>query len=174
MLLGCNAAFKMFKEEDVRKLLVFDQVDKTEQDRFFNEMTVTNIIMLMLILDKQIAETDDQKRKEYLNALREQVPKFFNAFLKRIGIPKKYVGIWKKLVGLRYDEYNKDTLEWRQTFMEINYEVATHKGVMIFQTIAFGLYNHLRRGKVDPEDELYKYIKASVFPIYKKMVKKIG
>lgn len=174
VLLGSKAAFKMFKSEDVRKLLNFNQVNKVEQDRFFNEMAVTNIIMLMLILDKQIAEADPGERKEYLKALREKVPKFYLAFLGKIGIPKKYVNIWKKLIDLRYDEYDKDTLEWRQTFMNINHEVAMNKGVLIFQTLSFGLFNHLRRGKVDPEDELYKYVKASLFPVYKRLIRKIG
>lgn len=174
VLIGSKAAFRMFKSEDVRKLLNFNQVDKVEQDRFFNEMTVTNIIMLMLIMDKQIAEADPGERREYLKVLREEVPKFYLVFLGKIGIPKKYVNIWKKLVNLRYDEYNRDTLEWRQTFMGINHEAATNKGVLIFQTLAFGLFNHLRRGKVDPEDELYKYIKASLFPVYKHLIRKIG
>ena len=174
VLIGSKAAFKMFKSEDVRKLLNFNQVDKIEQDRFFNEMTVTNIIMLMLILDKQITEADPGERREYLKAIREEVPKFYLAFLEKIGIPKKYVNIWEKLVDLRYDEYNEDTLEWRQTFMDIDHEVAMNKGVLIFQTLSFGLFNHLRRGKVDPEDELYKYVKASLFPVYRRLIRKIG
>ncbi|MCK4553565.1 hypothetical protein KAU19_01215 [Candidatus Parcubacteria bacterium] len=174
VLLGCNQAMRMFKSEDIRKLLKFDQVSRTEQDRFFNEMTVTNIIMLLLILDKQIIETDDPERKEHLKALREQVPKFFNAFLKRIGIPKKYAKIWQKLVDLRYDEYDRDAIEWRGALMDINYEVATEKSFMIFQTMAFGLYHHLRRGKVDSKDELFKRVQGFLLPVYKGLMKKIG
>ncbi len=174
VLLGCNQAMRMFKSEDIRKLLKFDQVGRTEQDRFFNEMTVTNIIMLLLILDKQIIEADDPERKEHLKALREQAPKFFNAFLKRIGIPKKYAKIWQKLVDLRYDEYDRDVIEWRGALMDVNYEVATEKSFMIFQTMAFGLYHHLRRGKVDPKDELFKRVQGFLLPVYKGLMKKIG
>ena len=174
VLLGCNQAMRMFKSDDIRKLLKFDQAGKTEQDRFFNEITITNIIMLLLILDKQIIETDDPEKKMHLKALREDTPKFFNAFLKRIGIPKKYAKIWQKLVDLRYDEYDKGVLEWRGALMNHNYEIATNKTLMIFQTVAFGLYQHLRRGKVSPKDELYKRIQGFLLPVYKGLMKKIG
>ncbi|PIT93758.1 hypothetical protein COU00_02660 [Candidatus Falkowbacteria bacterium CG10_big_fil_rev_8_21_14_0_10_43_11] len=56
VFIGSKAAFLLFKDEKVRKFLKFSEVDATEQDRFFNEMVVTNLVMFLLILDEQIRD----------------------------------------------------------------------------------------------------------------------
>lgn len=174
VMFGSKQAFRMFKGQDVRRLLDFDKVGRTEQDRFFNEMTVTNIVMLMLILDYKIETADPGERREYLKAVREEVPRYYVDFLRRINIPKEYTKIWKKLIDLRYDEYYNDKLEWKRELIKIGHEIATDNRLMIFQTMAFGLYRHLRRGKVDPKDELFKRAQNFLLPVYKGLVKKIG
>lgn len=174
VMLGANEAFRMFKSEDIRKLLDFDKVEQVEQDRFFNEMTVTNVILLMLLLDKQIVEAESGERKEYLKALREETPKFFTAFLASLGIKKEYIKDWDRLIKLRYDEYDHDVLEWRGALMDVDYDIAKDKTFVIFQTLAFGLYHHLRRGKVEKKDPLYKRVKNFLLPLYIKSAKKIG
>ena len=177
VMIGSKQAFRMFKSEDVRRLLDFNKVGRTEQDRFFNEMTVTNIVMLMLILDYKIENSDPDERREYLQAVRAEVPKYYVGFLKRIGIPKEFTKIWQKLIDLRYDEYYKDKMEGKRELMGakgIKHEIATDNRLMIFQTMAFGLYRHLRRGKVSPKDELYKRTQNFLLPVYKGLVKKAG
>ncbi len=173
VFIGSKAAFLLFKDEEVRQFLKFNEVDETEQDRFFNEMVVTNLVMFLLVLDEQIIEAESSGRKEYLRVLRENIPPFYYSYLKELGIAAGYVEMWEKLVKLRYDEYDRDRFAWRRAFMDIDYEAATNKQVMIFQTVAFGLYDHLRRGHASQGDPLFKRIQHSLFPIYKEFMDKI-
>ncbi len=174
VMAGAKQAFALYQDKDVREMLRFSNVNKVEQDRYFNEMVATNHIMLMMILDQEIVECDDGDRKNYLKALRGQVTPHFLAYLREIGIPGKFVHIWKKLIDLRYDEYENGKLEWRDVFMEVDQDAASDNRVMIFQTTSFGLYDHLKRGDIEKGDPLYKRIQMFQLPAFKGLVKKIG
>ncbi|MFH0779661.1 MAG: hypothetical protein V1928_02260 [Parcubacteria group bacterium] len=177
---GANQALYIFNDKDVRRLLNFDKVDTEEQNRFFNEFTVTNIVLLMLILEYKIAGAEDDLRKEYLQALKAHVPKYYIGMLARFGIEKQYIDDWEKLIGLRYEEYDDEILEWRREIMneenapEALQKIASEKALLIFQAVSFGLYRHLRRSKVEPQDRLYIRVQDYLSPIFKELMLKSG
>ena len=167
-------AFSMFRNVEFRDSLDFAHSEKVEQDRFFNEMVVTNIVMVMLLLDQEVAASDPGERRDYLKEVREEMPRYYIRYLKKIGVEDKFAHIWKKLLDLRYNEYTEDTPEWRQAFMAVDRGLASDNHVAIFQTLAFGLYRHLRRGKVEKEDPLFKKIQGFQVFTFKETRKRIG
>ncbi len=175
VLFGCNKALKIFRDDKFRKLMKFEKINEDEQNRIFNELTVTNLVFLMLFLDQRQREAGVADVQEYFHSLRQTVPEYFRGFMRRIKIPEEFAKIWDKLVVLRYEEYEKDRLEVRQEFLvhENLNDLATEPQVIIFQTIAFGLYRHLVRGKLKKDDPLYHFIQPYLFFVYKGYLKKV-
>lgn len=177
VLLGANKAFELFKDQQFRSLIKFDKMIEDEQNRVFNELVVTNLILLMLLLDRFALEADRGDKKEYLTVLRKAVPEYFNSFIGTLGIPEKFVNIWKKLVDLRYDEYINSTHEIRGEFLQHDdAEIRDHAmdfKLMIFQSIAIGLYDHIMRGKIYPKSPIYKYLQPYLFKVYTGYLQKI-
>lgn len=177
VVFGANKAFEFFKDKQFRKLIRFDEKDEEEQNRVFNELTVTNIVYLMLLLEQLIQETDDEDQKNYFRALREAAPEYFKNWIRKIGIPEKFCSVWDKLVAMRYEEYIESMREIRGEFLsngdpELN-ELATEKIVMIFQTVVLGLYDHLMRGKIKKGDPIYKNLQPYLLVVNKGYLKRI-
>src|SRR3989338_3894595 len=150
VIFGSNRALAIFQDKDFRRLSNFSQIGEGEQNRIFNELTVTNLILLMLILDQLAQEAEGQERKGYLLALRQAAPEYFRGFIKRINIPKDLAEIWSQLIDLRYDQYCRDFLDWRGAALndEKLADFGSDNRLMIFRTAVFGLYQHLTPGQV--------------------------
>jgi len=176
-LFGANKAFQLFKDESFGKLMFFDKKDEEERNRIFNELTVTNLVFLMLLLEQIVRETEDEDAKEYFRALRTTAPEYFKNFIRRIGIPEQYATLWDGLIDMRYNEYVAETKEMREEFFkqddESLREYALDNKIMLFQTIVLGLYGHLVRGKIKKDDPLYKYLQLYLLQIHKGYLKRI-
>ena len=176
-LFGAERAFDFFKDEQFRKLIFFDKKDEEERNRFFNELTVTNIVLLMLMLEQIIRETEDEDKKEHLRAFRKIIPEYFKNFIRRIGIPEQYANLWDGLIDMRYNEYVNEMGRMRGEFLKQNDELlreyALDNKIMLFQTIVLGLYRHLMRGKIRKDDPLYKYLQPYLLQIHKGYLKRI-
>ncbi len=166
-------AFKLFRDRKFRQFLEFDKLKKIEQDRIFNELVVTNLILLMLTLEAPDLRMDSDV-KDYFFALKDELPKAHVNCLRELGIEEKYLRGWRKLIHMRYEEYSKDKHEARQAAMEIESrqkELTTEGLVDIqlllpVQTVAIGCHYHLLRGKVRGKDELFKLIVRSLGRFY--------
>lgn len=108
-LFGSERALGCFRDAEFRRLFRFEKQSEEEQNRIFNELTVTNLVLLTFLIDQRIQETNEEDHKEYLAALRAAVPEYYKQFLRRIGIQGNLASIWDKLIDLRYDEYSTDT-----------------------------------------------------------------
>ncbi|MDO8451799.1 MAG: hypothetical protein Q7S76_02925 [bacterium] len=177
VLFGSHLAHNCFRDEEFRSLIRFDKHSEEEQNRLFNELTVTNIALLMLLIDQRVQETSEEFYKEYLVALRKAVPEFYSAFLRRINIPEALAKLWDQLVEMRYDEYSNDMLEFRRRFFdeenELAHEIASDNFAMIFQTVVLGLYSHLTRGKIKKGDPLYLFLQKYLVGVHKGLIKRI-
>lgn len=177
VLFGANKAFRFFRDKTFRSLLSFEKKDKEEQNRIFNELTVTNLILLILMLDQKVQEAKKEDEKTYIRALREKVPEYFKNFMRRIGIPENYVKLWEGLIDMRHNEYVDDIRDMRGEFLnqndELLQECALDNRVMLFQTIALGLYSHLMRGKIKKDDQIYRHLQPYLLRVYKGYLKRI-
>ena len=171
---SCEQGFDFFKHEKFRKALDFKNQKQAEQDRLFNELIVTNIVMILILLDQKIAASDPDSRRDYLRALRSQVPSHYYGFLKKIGIPADFVETWRQLTDLRHDEYARDMLDWRQVLMKKDSKLGEDNTLAIFQALAFGLFRHLRRGQTEKDDPFYREIEEYLLPVFKKQEAMIG
>jgi len=177
VLFGSHLAHNCFRDEEFRRLIRFDKHSEEEQNRLFNELTVTNIALLMLLIDQRVQETSEEFHKEYLVAFRSAVPEFYSAFLRRIHIAEPLAKHWDQLVEMRYDEYSKDMLEFRRRFFdevnELAREIASDNRAMIFQTVVLGLYSHLMRGKIKKGDPLYLFLQKYLIGVHKGLINRI-
>ena len=167
----------MHHDKQVCAMLNYDGVDEEERNRYFNEYTVTNVVLLMLLLDEAALQTDDELRKNYLQKWREYVPKFYLDYLEELKIEERNIYLWDKLIDLRYEEYQREILNWRRELINVNEELAQEivhdKFVLAYQAVTLGLFQHLRRQKGKPKDPLYLRLQSYLVPIFKRMMKKI-
>lgn len=164
----------MFHGSAMRKRLNFDNASEEEQNRFFNEFMVSYFVMLLLLVEKRRQLIEEPYEREYLRVLREALPKCYVAWIASLGIAKENVETWRKVVDLRYDEYAKDQYEWRSMMFEHRPNISEYPEVIMFQTISFGLYYHLRKGKTDTRDKLYNLIQDQMLPTFRDLYKKMS
>ncbi|MFZ5365971.1 MAG: hypothetical protein ACOZBZ_01630 [Patescibacteria group bacterium] len=168
-----NQAFKLFRDKKFREFAEFEKLDKTEQDRIFNELVVSYLVLLMLTLEAPDLH-GEQELKEYFLIVKDEIPKAHLDYLKDLGIEKRYLEDWKKLIQMRYDEYSSDKLEARKAAMEIESKekeltVEGLADIQLFlpvQTVAIGCHHHILRGKTEGKDELFKLILRSLSRFY--------
>jgi len=171
--IACHHAFKLFRNRKFRRLVDFDHLEQIEQDRIFNELVVTAILLIMFTFEAPDLRVPPEF-KEFLFKLRDEVPKAHRQQLKEIGIEKKYLKIWRKLIELRYEEYQKDKQGMREAAMELEAQQAplTTKSLedihvlLPAQTLAVGALFHIRRGKGEPEDPLFQILLKWVGKLY--------
>jgi hypothetical protein len=171
---SCGEGFDFFKSSKFKQAIAFDKETQVEQDRFFNELVVTNIVMAIMLIEQEIGGSDPGDRRNYLNSLKDKLLEYYYAYLRRIGVPNEHVETWQKLTDLRHDEYAEDVFEWRKVLMKKDAGLVEDNMLSIFQTLAFGLFRHLRRGETDKEDVLYKEIQSYLMPVFKKQREMIG
>lgn len=158
-----NSGFGYWKEAEFRKLVDFENISQTEQDRIFNEIICSGLILAMMILD-DISSNGDLalEKKIVLSRVRDTIPDGYLNTLKGFGVERKFVRIWKKLIDLRKNEYFKDlTLAKNETlaaeefreFPEIKHAWAR------IETIAIDTLHHIRRGKTHVKDQLWRSLR---------------
>lgn len=158
-------AFHLFRDKRFRQLVNFEKLEKIEQDRIFNELVVSGLVLLMITLESPDLRVPEEL-KEYFLMVKEELPSSHTNLLTSYGIEKKYLADWDKLIKMRYEEYNKDKLEIRKAAMEMDSkkEDLTLKGLgniqllLPVQTVAIGCHHHICRGKTEGKDELFKLI----------------
>ena len=167
----------MHHDKQVCAMLNYNGVDEEERNRYFNEYTVTNVVLLMLLLDEAALQTDDELRKNYLQKWREYVPRFYLDYLQELKIEERNIYLWDKLIDLRYEEYQREILNWRRELINVDEELAQEivydKFVLAYQAVTLGLFQYLRRQNGKPNDPLYLRLQSYMVPIFKRMMKKI-
>lgn len=168
-----RAAFKLYQDKKFRQLVNFENISKIEQDRIFNELVISYLILLMLTLEAPDLRVS-QELKEYFQLVKDELPKAHISYLKELGIENRYLEDWKKLIAMRYDEYQKNKLEIRSAAIEMELkdkdlswsDFNDIQMLIIPQTIAIGCLTHICRGKTEKKDELFKLILKNISRFY--------
>ncbi|MEK7211119.1 MAG: hypothetical protein AAB731_00630 [Patescibacteria group bacterium] len=144
---GLKSAHKFFRDQGVRELLNFEKLKQTEQDRIFNELVVTNLLLFVLMLDT-VAELTGGYRRDFCRDLSETLFYAYPRELARMGVGEEHVDLWNKLMKMRYDEYREDERRWKKR--------PDPRMQNPWRTVlAVGGLDHLRRGKTSPDDPLF-------------------
>lgn len=164
--LAASKAFKLFQDKQFRTLADFPNLAQIEQDRIFNELVLAGLVMIMLTLEApDLRVTEDLKT--YFISVKDQVMGEYIQHLAGLGIEKKYIKDWEKLIKMRYEEYSSDKSQAREAAMEVESKeggltVEKMFGITLMlpvnTTVAIDCHNHICRGKTNGRDELFKII----------------
>lgn len=158
-------AFQLFRDQQFRQLTKFDSLTQTEQDRIFNELIVSYLVLVMFVLESNdLKKLDDEK--EFFLEVKEKMPEAHVQVLADLGIPIEFQKQWLQLIDMRYTEYVKDKNTIREEAIAVHAQekelsVDDHLDIQLLlpvHTVAIGLHHHILRGKIKGEDELFMYL----------------
>lgn len=158
-------ALAIFNDKTYGKLAGLRGMSQLEQDRILNELILAGITVIMLTLEAPDLRTHPDL-KEYFRMLKDEIPKAHLEQLKELGIEKKHVKLWKKLIAMRFEEYAKDRLDARSAAMEYDSRKKDltskdlddiHLFLPAF-TVAVGCHHHIFRGKTKGYDLAFKFL----------------
>jgi hypothetical protein len=160
---AAHYAFELYCDKGFRRQVNFDNLDKVEQDRVFNELVVTHVVLVILILEAPDLRVPREFR-DYLILLKDKIPKAHVDNLRTLGVEGEYLRQWEKLIDLRYDEYAKDRHEVRSAAMEIQAsekpldlnDLSKIQMMVPVQAVAIGCHHHICRGNTKGRDDLFK------------------
>ncbi len=173
---AAHQAFELFQDKEFRRLAKFEVISQGEQDRIFNELVVSYIILIMLMLEAPDLRVPSEFR-DYLLAMKEKIPKAYLDQLKSLGVEAQHLETWKKLIDLRYEEYTKDRHEVRAAAMTLQSsekpldleDLSKIQMLVPVQTVAIGCHHHVCRGITQGRDDLFKLILRSLSRFYVEM-----
>lgn len=161
--LVASSSFEFWTRKDFRLYVNFNSLDKTEQDRIFNELEVSVLGLFTLHLDNAISLTSAKEKKIVLNLLKESISSGFLQMMSDLGIENKFLKEWKILIDMRIDEYKKDfktAVKESSNWKELKNEDEEMKLAWSrIETITIDCLTHIRRGDVKKEDPLWKLLR---------------
>ncbi|OIP06694.1 hypothetical protein COS66_03600 [Candidatus Berkelbacteria bacterium CG06_land_8_20_14_3_00_43_10] len=136
-----------------RKLTHQQSISKTERDRIFNEL-ITNPIALIILIAGSFKKTfiKDQTKYQFFAQLQLYLMNEYSNWLKELGVSEKFTELWKQVINQRLEEYRKDASDYKK---ELGNDIPGAQWLAIVPT---GCLHHIRRGKTDIEDPLFKVI----------------
>ena len=151
-------AFRVYRDPVFRKGVSFDTTETVEQDRMFNELVVTNLVLEILMIET-LATFARGRSKEWLRAVAEAIPTEFITTLRDASVAEEFLEIWKKLIALRQDEYEQTRLDHREYFPELG------EGNPWVRVTAISCLFHIRRSKNVPNDPLLPLVMTQALNI---------
>lgn len=155
-------AFAFWSDQTFKNLVHFESISKTEQDRIFNELEVTTLGLLDLHLDYTIKYPKNQKQKELASHLKKNLVESFVGIFKELGVEDEHLNMWRLLINMRFDEYRKDykiALKQTQNWQELKSDPKLKPIWAIIETCTIDGLSHIRRGKVEEGDPLWRLLR---------------
>lgn len=175
------SAYQVFINPDFRELVNFEQQSQVEQDRIFNELVVTAIIYLMLIVDSRLkCEQIIPDRIRFWMKLLDLVPDLYVDYLKGLGIAGQHLDIWKKLIDLRWKEYQEEQKNtrsaWTMEFAEHPDKAVLNDLAVRLETVTVGVIFHITRGKanLNADDPLRRHLRTWLGTLENKLGSRVG
>ena len=164
-----SASFDFFQRKDLRLYVDFDNLSQTEQDRIFNELELSVLGLFVLYFDYEVNQASLEEKKIVFSSLRKDLPAAFLQMFIELGIEKKFIDQWKMLIEMRLKEYRghfglamKESSKWK----EFKEEKLSQSAWAQIETIAIDCLTHIRRGKVEKDDPLWKLLRKWLITLY--------
>jgi len=149
---SAHHAFGLFRDKQFRRLAAFDALSQTEQDRIFNELVVSNLVLLMLVLEAPDLRVPPEFR-DHLLKVKELIPKAYVDKLGALGVEPEHQRDFTKLISLRYDEYARDRHDVRAAAMQLEAaektmdldDLSKIQLLVPVQAVAIGCHHHICR-----------------------------
>ena len=170
---GAHQAFRLFRDKEFRRLANFDILSQVEQDRIFNELVVSYLALIILVLEAPDLRVPAEFR-DYFRALKEKIPTAYVEYLRTLGMENEHLRDWGRLIDLRYKEYAKDRHEVRAAAMQLESsekaldldDLSKIQMLVPVQTVAIGCHDHVCRGQTKGRDDLFKLALRSLSRFY--------
>lgn len=176
---AASSGYNIFINPDFRKLINFAEQSEEEQNRIFNELVVTGICLLDLIIATKLTDIKPERQHFWLD-VRKKIPDTFCGWLSVLGLAGEFTNIWKKLIALRVKEYldgQKEIKEaWANKFKNHpDYEVLTESAARI-ENITVGCMLHITRGNANKaaDDPLRRHLRAWLLQLNNQLYKRVG
>jgi len=140
--------FRTFCNHKFRTAVHFFQLSTVEQDRMFNELVASNLVLVLLMIDT-LAKLANKEARDFLRSLCNVIPAQFVKKLRENGIAEEHAQVWIKLLDLRRDEYEEQRLKARDALPEFG------EGNPWLRVVTVGCLFHIRRGKPPTDDPLF-------------------
>lgn len=160
--LVAGESFEFWQRKDFRLYIEFEKLSQTEQDRIFNELEVSVLGLFLLQLDYARKTAIEEEKRVVFGAFRQDLPAGFLQIMIDLGIEKKYVDIWSKLIEMRTKEYIEDfdiALKESAKMPELKNEASLRIVWARIETITIDCLTHIRRGNVKTDDTLWKLLR---------------
>ena len=157
-----SSSFEFWKRKDFQLYVDFGNLPQTEQDRMFNELEVSVLGLFFLHFDYAVLAAD-KEYKAALKFLQKEIIAAFLTLFRDLKIEEKFVKQWEELIDMRLKEYGED---FKIAFKESS-QMAEFKGDeedlrfawARIETITIDCLTHIRRGKVEEKDPLWKLLR---------------
>lgn len=173
-----RSSFKVFNDSEFRSFFNYAKIPKSEKDRLFNELGITSICLLLISIE-DISYINDEE-KYFWQAVSERIPIYFEKWLIDIGIGKKHVKIWIKLIDKRHKEYQRCQSKYRMIKNAHDIDFANDNNEKLkdfyvrYQAVSIGSLFHFRKKGTDTNDPLLKYLKTWLSVLNKQIDKKVN
>lgn len=170
--------FMAFRDPEFRRLIDFDKQSKVEQDRLFNELVATAIILLEALYINKLPDIKEQKQA-YWREVEDCLEPAFKEYLKSIGIPDQYVGMWQQVIDQRWEEYLENKNYTREEFLDELGSKPKHGEfvrdmAVIIETIKITSGLHLTRRRAKPKDPIFNYMQLWLIRLSNRLYDEIG
>lgn len=156
-----SSSFDFWSSKDFRKLIEFDVISQTEQDRIFNELEVSVLGLFVLNLDHGVNTSKSSEQEIIFSKLRQFIIEGFLNLNKQLRVQKIFVEQWRLLIDMRLEEYRKDfkiALKKSKKLKEVKNEQLKAVWAKV-ETITIDCWTHIRRGETKEEDPLWKILR---------------
>jgi hypothetical protein len=170
---AAGAAFQLFRDKQFCQLARFEQLSQIERDRIFNELVVSFVVLIILVLeapDLRVA----REFQHYLADLNKRISKAHVENLRSMGVEPNHLRDWEKLLSMRYEEYVRDRHAVRAAAMQIESaekrldldDLSKIQMLVPVQAVAIGCHDHICRGATKGRDDLFKVTLRSLSMFY--------
>lgn len=146
-----NESFAVLKDKKFKQMVTLDLLDQAEQDRIFNELLANGLAVAVLMF-RTVRDLSKNGKRSYFNELQMEMTSCYGNWLMELGTEKEFTGMWKELIQMRCEEYEKDFKKYKKDLPDIK------EGNPWIPIVSFGCYHHIRKGKTDEADELFIYL----------------
>lgn len=134
-------SFKLFKDNRFREPLELEKLEQTERDRIFNEVVLSGLSLVYLMLET-IQEESEGAKKELFRMVKNPFHGAYPRSLAALGIEDEHVQLWYRLMAMRCEEYRGDYRRFKKQLPK------TGQGNPWIHVVCIGGSSHICRGKI--------------------------
>lgn len=157
-----SSSFEVWNRKDFRMYLDFGHISVGEHDRIFNELLVSTLGMYVLFAEYAVERSHIAFKSLLTDFKNNLVLSFLDQF-RKLGVEEKNIKEWSTLINLRFKEYHDDykvalkESKKAREFEKTEDDLRTRWAIV--ETITIDCLDHIRRGKVERDDPLWKLLR---------------